>query len=208
MLIAALIVEMVFPAGKPTSIDQALRALGLGAPSWPALASAMLAGVLLLVLMRLYATATNTTITVRPDAPWLGVGMFAQGGVAEEVVFRGFLFRRLRLTRSFWRAAGLAAIPFVVVHSILFLTLDFVVALSSLILSLLISFPLAWLFERAGNSVWPPALVHAVIQGAIKVVEAEPSRFQGLALFWMGVSAAVPYLFFFLRPSAGTTAPR
>jgi len=57
------------------------------------------------------------SIRLRSDALMLALGMFAQGGIAEEVVFRGFLFRRLRITRTFWRAACLAAVPFVIVHA-------------------------------------------------------------------------------------------
>ena len=33
---------------------------------------------------------------------WLLPGLFAQGGIAQEVLFRGYLFGRIRRGRSFW----------------------------------------------------------------------------------------------------------
>lgn len=125
--------------------------------------------------------------------------MLLQGGVAEETVFRGFLFRRFREARPFWRAALISAGPFIAVHLLLFATMDFAVALAAVLLAVAISFPLAWLFERAGNSVWPPALVHGVVQVGIKVIDAG-EEFALLALVWMGVCALAPWaLFLVLR---------
>jgi membrane protease YdiL (CAAX protease family) len=43
--------------------------------------------------------------------------------VAEEVLFRGYLFGHLRRGRSFWRAAVLSMLPFVCVHLLLFFTM-------------------------------------------------------------------------------------
>lgn len=204
LVVCALVViaGAVVVSSPPTSrsLASALRALGLAAPRGAALIASLIAAVALLGLMMLYAKGSGMSLRLRPDALMLAIGMFAQGGVAEEVVFRGFLFRRLRITRSFWRAACLAAVPFVVVHAVMFAALDFYVALSSLLLALSISFPFAWLFERAGNSIWPPAIVHAIIQGAIKVVDAPADQFASLALFWMAAGATVPWLFFLLRP--------
>jgi membrane protease YdiL (CAAX protease family) len=130
----------------------------------------------------------------------LAAGMFAQGGVAEEVIFRGFLFRWLRRGRPFWRASVLAALPFVAAHLLLFATLEPGVAFAALFLSLSVSFPLAWLFDIGGGSIWPPAIVHAVVQGSIKLVDAG-DQFLHLAVGWMTVSAIVPWVVFALRPA-------
>ena len=123
-----------------------------------------------------------------------------QGGVAEEVVFRGFLFRRFREGRSFWRAAWLAAIPFVAVHALLFLSLEFWVALASLLLALSISFPFVLLFDRSGRSIWPSALVHAVIQGSIKLVEAG-GAFASMSIAWIALCTIAPWVVFLMRPA-------
>jgi membrane protease YdiL (CAAX protease family) len=138
---------------------------------------------------------------LRPD--WLLLAsLFAQGGIAEELVFRGFLFRHARKGKSFRSAALLSSIPFVAVHLLLFLDMDFAIALAALLVAISISFPLAWLFERSGNSIWPCALVHFVVQGSIKLVEAPGEQFLAMATLWMLLSATAPWLFFVvLRPT-------
>jgi membrane protease YdiL (CAAX protease family) len=41
---------------------------------------------------------------LRSNWPWLLIGIFAFHGLAEELTWRGYAFRRLRAGRSFWRA--------------------------------------------------------------------------------------------------------
>jgi membrane protease YdiL (CAAX protease family) len=186
---------------------EAARALGLGAPTVRGLLAACVLCLALLAFYPLFALATGATLSL--SAGWLMLmpGLSAQGGIAEETVFRGFLFRHVRVGRNFWPAAGLAAIPFVSVHLLLFLSLDFAVALASVVLALSLSFPLAWLFERSGNSIWPPALVHFTIQGSIKLIETDAGTFPTLAMVWIAFGATVPWLLFLLRPDAGETPP-
>jgi membrane protease YdiL (CAAX protease family) len=64
----------------------------------------------------LFARATATPLAARDGWPLLLPGLFAQGGIAEECLFRGYLFGHLRRERSFWRAAWLSVPPFVAVH--------------------------------------------------------------------------------------------
>jgi hypothetical protein len=68
------------------------------------------------------------------------------------------------------------------------------------LVSLSLSFPLAWLFEQSGNSIWPPAIVHFVVQGSIKLVEVDEGALLALAIGWMIVSAFSPWLLFLMRP--------
>jgi membrane protease YdiL (CAAX protease family) len=199
VLTAATACELALSKRTPV---HALAALGLRAPDLRALLWAFALVALLLSFYPVFAAATGAQLSVRADAIPLAIGMLAQGGLAEEVLFRGFLFRRLREGRSFWRAASLAAMAFVAVHSLLFLTLDFALALASLLLSLSLSFPLAWLFERSGDSIWPPAIVHAFLQGAIKLVEAG-EHFFAMAIAWMILGAVLPWAFFLLPDASG-----
>jgi membrane protease YdiL (CAAX protease family) len=192
---AAVVIERVVAKRRP---KQALEVLGLGAPDARAWWASLALVAALLCFYPLFAFAAHASLTLRPGAPALMLGMFAQGGIAEEVVFRGFLFRRLRERRGFWRAAVLASIPFAAVHAVLFFTLDFPVALASVLLALSLSFPLAWLFERSGGSIWPPAIVHAVVQGSIKVVDAG-TAFTSMAIAWMVIGALAPWLLFLLK---------
>src|SRR5262245_63897250 len=133
--------------------------------------------------------------------------------MAEETLFRGFLYRRVRQGRPFWRAVAIAALPFVAVHLILFATLPLPVALASVLLAAIMSAPLAHLFELGGGTIWGPAILHFVAQGGIKVVTPSAGGV-GLPLVWMVGCAALPYLAFLvprrtpgLTPSASTIGP-
>lgn len=81
---------------------------------------------------------------------------FAQG-VVEEVVCRGFVFRRLRVGRSFGRAATLSAVVFAVVHVsnlVKGVSPEILVGVAiSTAFAFVLAFPLASLFERGGGSI-------------------------------------------------------
>jgi membrane protease YdiL (CAAX protease family) len=189
-VIAALVaVECVLFGLSPAA---ALRSLGFGAPAMGGLAVALGLSVLLVAVIPTYAAMRGVSVAPYPGWMWLLPGLFAQGGVAEEALFRGYLFGRLRRGRSFWRASALAAVPFVIVHLYLFATLPWPIALASVLLATIISFPLAYLFELGGKTIWPPALLHFTVQGAVKVLELPGDTL--MPLVWIGASAAVPWL--------------
>ena len=191
VLAALLAVEWTLFGEQPAA---AVRSLGLGQPAVRGMVTSLVACVLLLAVIPVYAALRGATISMPPGWVWLLPGLFAQAGIAEEALFRGYLFGRLRKGRSFWRAALAAAMPFVAVHLVLFATLKWPVALAAVLLSTILSFPLARLFELGGNTIWAPALLHFVVQGAIKVVELRGDT--GLPIVWMAASALVPWLVF------------
>jgi membrane protease YdiL (CAAX protease family) len=143
---------------------------------------------------------TPSTI-IYPNAAWLGPGILAQAGLAEETVFRGFLYGHIRRRHPFWRAALLSMLPFTLVHLTLFATMDWPLALAALVLSIVISFPLAHLYELGGRTIWAPALAHAVIQGAPKLIIADDPMFN---LVWMGAVSVALWLAFLVSSSAGS----
>ena len=159
---ATLVVERVlFGQGlKPAAL-----AVGFGRPRTTGLAVAVAICAALWLVAFVFIRATGSSAAFRPGALALVPGLFAQAGVAEEVLFRGYLFGRVRRGRSFWRAASLSMLPFVAVHLLLFATMPWPIALAALILAVVLSFPLAHLFELAGSTMWAPALLHFVIQG-------------------------------------------
>ena len=183
----------------------ALRTLGFGRPAAAGLIAALAVCLLLLGVIPVYAALRGAPLAAYPGWLWLLPGLFAQAGIAEEALFRGYLFGRLRRGRGFWRAAVLATAPFVLVHLILFATMPWPVALAAVLLSVVMSFPLAYLFELGGNTIWPPALLHFTVQGAIKVVEMPGDT--ALPLVWMAACAAIPFLVFLVRrpPSRQTS---
>jgi hypothetical protein len=89
----------------------------------------------------------------------------------------------------------LATVPFVAVHLVLFATMPWPVALAAVLLSTIISFPLARLFELGGNTIWAPAILHFVVQATIKIVETPGDT--GLPIAWMAASMIIPWLVFF-----------
>ncbi len=123
---------------------------------------------LLWLVLVAFVLGTGVAWTMAPG--WLAFvpGLFAQAGIAEEILFRGYLFRHLRRGRSFMRAALLSMLPFVAVHLILFLTMPWAIALAAVLLSVVLSCPFARLFELGGNTIWGTAVLHFVIQGTIK----------------------------------------
>ena len=136
----------------------------------------------------------GVSIRLTADGLVLLPGLFAQAGIAEEVLFRGFLFGHLRAGRSFWGAARLAMLPFVAVHLFLFLTMPWPIASAAVLLAVILSFPFAHLYEIGGSTIWAPALLHFVIQGTIKVVIVEGDGSGAFPLFWMVASGLLPLL--------------
>jgi membrane protease YdiL (CAAX protease family) len=151
---------------------------------------------LILLVPSIYAKATGATVTFESDSLWLLPGLFAQGGIAEETLFRGYLFGHLRAGRTFWRAAALSTLPFVAVHAILFATLPFWVAFAALLLSVVMSFPLAHLFELGGSTIWPSALLHFVVQATVKILVVSGDAATAFPFVWMMACAVLPLLVF------------
>ncbi len=188
-----------------------LNRLGLGKPKLSGLG---IGALLSLGLVLAGIPFLDPGWTWYPNAPLLAAGIFLQAGVAEEALFRGYLFGQLRTGRTFARAAGLATPPFVAVHMLHFFLFPFPIAAASVGLALLLSFPLARLYELSGNTIWAPALLHAVIQAGPKLVSV-PEGNMRFAIAWMGATALVSYgVFLFpkksperLPPPPGSTVP-
>jgi membrane protease YdiL (CAAX protease family) len=197
LLIAAIVIGalmLVERALYHTPPFAALRGLGLGWPCGRGLATALILSALLVLAIPAYAWLRGASTIPYPGWMWLIPGLFAQGGIAEEALFRGYLFRRFHAGRTFWRAAVLATIPFVLAHLYMFAILPWPLALAAVTLSAIIGFPLAHLFELGGSSIWPPALLHFTVQGAIKILEMPGDTL--LPILWMAVSATMPWLTF------------
>jgi membrane protease YdiL (CAAX protease family) len=197
-VVATVLVEMLL-FGPPLSFRRALRRVGLGRPAASGVAAALATAVLMLTFFPAFSFATGAPLALREGWPLLAAGLLAQGGIAEECLFRGYLFGHLRRTRSFWRAAALSLPPFVAVHLLLFTYLAPLVAGVALALSLLMSFPLARLYDLGGRTIWAPALLHGVAQGAVKLVVVPETHQLAMGIAWMGMCMVVPWIVFALR---------
>ena len=65
------------------------------------------------------------------------------------------------------------------------------------------SFPLSHLFDLGGRTICAPALVHFVMQGAVKVVEMSGSP-ASYPMVWLAACAVVPWMAF-VFPVTGST---
>jgi membrane protease YdiL (CAAX protease family) len=173
------------------TLGSAIHVLGLVAPRGGGLLVALGTCATLGVVVAGVANLTGMALRIDTSALPLLLGLSAQAGVAEEVIFRGYLFGRLREGRTFWRAAGLSVAPFACVHLPLFATMPWPVALAAVLLSIALSVPLAYLFELGGGTIWPPAVLHAVIQAVPKVLVISGEAAAAFPLVWMAASAIV-----------------
>jgi membrane protease YdiL (CAAX protease family) len=202
LLVCAIVLVALFVVSwllcrEPTGVT--VRRMGFGRLATAGLAAALTIAAILIGVLASYARLADVPMSLVASWPVLAIGLFAQAGVAEEALFRAHLFGRLREGRTFWSAARLAMVPFAIVHLGMFFTMPPAIAAASLLLAIVISFPLARLYELGGRTLWAPAIVHAVIQGAIKVVAVPSTTGVTLPLVWMAASAIVPWLVFAVR---------
>lgn len=196
---AVLVVALVVEIGLfRQNWRQALLALGLGWSGWRALGVALLISALQLAAYPLITWLTGYRWTLPPNWPWTMVGIFALHGVAEEVLYRGYLFGRLRHGRTFWRAAWLAVLLFALSHLPILWNQGLIVGGMAVALAIGSSFPFAYLYEQGRNTIWAPALVHAAVDTVIPLLAAGgmANGGQQAALIWMALSMVLPYVAF------------
>jgi len=176
--------------------NESWQELGLAASARRGICTALFLATGLLVVGTIYALAAGGAVAVVPATPWLLLGIFAQAGIAEELVFRGYLFGHIRRTCPFWRAALISAIPFALVHLTLFFNLPWAIALTALVMSVVMTFPLSWLYELGGRTIWAPAVLHTVLQAAPKLITLDDATFP---IVWMVGGMIVAWLAFLVR---------
>jgi hypothetical protein len=76
------------------------------------------------------------------------------------------------------------------------------IALAALVLSVVLSFPLAHLFELGGHTIWAPALLHFVVQGTVKLVVFSGDAAALFPLVWIAAGAVIPMSAFLSRRRA------
>ncbi len=210
-LIAALVVAATIAVERVLfgqRVLSAARSLGLGVPRMKGLLVAGGVALLLFLIVLLFGRAAEARLALLPGWVSLVGGLFAQAGIAEEILFRGYLFGHLRRGRSFWNAAVASMVPFVAVHLFLFLTMPWPIALAAVLLSVVLSFPFAYLFELGGSTIWAPALLHFVIQGTVKVVVFSDDGGVSFPLVWMVASAIASLLILLVKPPRPAMASR
>jgi membrane protease YdiL (CAAX protease family) len=138
-------------------------ALGFGVPRLPAVIVAGAVSAAVVAAYLLGATALGITLTVRPD--WLAVlaGAMLFHGVAEELVWRGFVFAHLRQQAPFGLAVVCSVPLIAATHLPILMSSGALIGGLALATAAVTCLPLARLWERSGRTIWPAALLHGSI---------------------------------------------
>lgn len=181
------------------SASEALRAVGFAPPRPPVVVAALIASLPMWAFLPMLALSRGAGVGLRPD--WLPVllGVMLVNGLAEEVLHRGFVFGRLRRMRSFASAAAVSAAVFGAQHLYLILTMGWMVGGASVLLAVCLAFPLAFAFERGGNSIGAPAVLHTSSNAPVLVFSLPPDVLAVGLLPHMAVVLASLYGLFALR---------
>src|SRR5690349_12102190 len=79
---------------SPAPWREVFARLGFVRPSARGLFAVIAVGVALVVFIPIYGHFTHGQLVMYPGWIWLVPGLVAQAGIAEETLFRGFLYRR------------------------------------------------------------------------------------------------------------------
>jgi membrane protease YdiL (CAAX protease family) len=192
---AILVAERVFFSN---SLKAALRAVGFVQAREATLGVVLLASLPMWAFLPLFAWTRATAVDLRPEWLSLLLGVVLVNGVTEEVIHRGFVFGHLRRGRSFATAAAVSAMVFAAQHLYIIVTMGWTIGLASVLLAVLLAYPLAFVFER-GNSIAGPAILHTSSNAPVMIL-ALPEDFMTIALLpHMGVIVVSLYLLFIVQ---------
>ncbi len=191
MLGLALLLEKLF---FKRGLLPALRALGFRRPNAHALAVAGIIAPIMLAFFPLFTLVTGVQVSVRSDWWWILIGAIALNGIAEETLFRGYVFGGLRRSGlSFGRAGGISLVIFAAVHLFLFIQNPFLIALLGTLVAIAAAFPMAYLFERGNNALWAPVVLH-VAAHAIRLVDVPAPYYLIAVTAWLVLQLVAPFL--------------
>jgi membrane protease YdiL (CAAX protease family) len=178
---------------------QAFAALGFGRPNPNALVAAVIIGVAMLAFFPIYSLATGTPISLKADWLWILLGAVVLNGLGEETLFRGFVFGHLRQAGHSFRRAGVISMTiFGAVHLFLFAGNPFVIAMLATLLAISAAFPFAFLYERAGNTIWAGVILH-VAAHAFRLVSIPEAQTIAVGSAWIILQFAAVFLVYAFR---------
>ncbi len=176
------------------SINTSISDIGFGKTNLSGLAPGIFVSAALLCSYPLLGYLLNASITLADSWQWNTIGLMFTAGVAEEILFRGYLFGGLRRNMNFRKAAFISTICFALAHIVMFTYMDCPVALLSTLLAVATSIPLAFLFEKGNNTVWSPAIVHTAIRTVGLVVTTDEKHFMQFSMLWISTCMILPYI--------------
>jgi len=192
--------ERLFFAG---TLHEGIRALGFTRARWTAVVVAALVSIPMWAFLPLFAWANSAHVSLHSNWVSLLVGVVLVNGITEEVIHRGFVFRHFRSGRSFITAATFSATVFAAQHLYILLTMGWTIGLASVLLAFLLSYPLAFVFERGGNSIIGPAILHTSSNAPVMILDLPDELMSGALLPHMAVVLVSLYLVFASRKAQG-----
>jgi membrane protease YdiL (CAAX protease family) len=169
----------------PARMSAVFVAIGVSLPMW--------------FFLPAFAWLKGTSLQLRADWAALLLGVVLVNGITEEAIHRGFVFDLLRRGRSFIQAATLSALLFGAQHLYLVATIGWTAGLASVLLALLLAFPLAYCFERGGRSIAAPAILHTSSNAPVVIVTSSGDFLNTALLPHMGVVLMSLYGVFVFR---------
>ncbi len=181
--------------------------MGFARPAGRAMISAGAVAALLQLVYPVTTSVTGAAVQLRPGWPWLLIGIFAFHGLAEETVWRGYAYRRLRVGRSFGAAVRWTMPLVAVAHLPILITSGPLVGSAALLVAAVSAVPLAYLFDLGRGTIWAPAVVHTAID-SFKLVIVPAAALTTFSLLVAAVSIVVPLLVLAVpRGARGRSAP-
>jgi membrane protease YdiL (CAAX protease family) len=184
-----------------TPASDLARRLGFVGTSNRIVFAALAASLPMWLFMPLAALVSGNPVHIAPDWPVLIAGVLLVNGLAEEIIHRAFFFGRLREHMSFIRAASLGALLFGAQHLYLIATLGSAGGIASVVLALLLAYPLCRIYELGGRSILGPAILHTSSNGAF-LVFGDASNPSLLLVHMLVVLVSIYTVFLVRRPAA------
>ena len=179
---------------------EAVRILGLGRPDRRSLTVSAVISALVLLVWPATVLLSGASIPLRPDWPVALIGILTLHGLAEELVWRGYVFRRLAQGRSFWPAVCWSMPLIAVTHVPIVLAAGPAVGVGAMLVAATTSIAFSRLYAMGGGTLWAPGLLHAAIDSFKLVVL--PAAAQPIYPFLIiGFSIVVPLLVLVVPPT-------
>jgi hypothetical protein len=132
------------------------------------------------------------------------VGILSLHGLAEELVWRGYVFRRLAQGRSFWPAV-LRTMPLIALtHIPIVVTSGPAIGIGAMLVAAVTSIALGRLYAMGDGTLWAPGILHSAID-SFKLVVLPAAALPVYPFLIISFSLVVPLLV--LAIPAGRTLP-
>jgi membrane protease YdiL (CAAX protease family) len=152
----------------------------------------------ILLFFPVLSLATGARLSLNGDWLWTLAGIVVFNGFAEETLFRGYVFGNLRRGNSFLGAGLISLLFFAAAHLFLFIGNPFAIALAGTLVAVTAAFPMAYLFERGGNTIWAPVILHVAVH-TIRLVSIPETLYMPAVLAWLVLQIFLPLLVFAFR---------